>query len=169
MLIFSLEFPTSLDFHNTRVVLYPNTQPSGLGYGCGIFLYRPVRGLGFPQHTRTSLSVTHEDRVCPVSIDCVRVCACAYLNYGSIWLPITWVITRPPNQARPRLTYLWVCNRVHRSMFTHGGVIMHRQARCMGVGGVMLLRGVSSCPRGAGWADTPAGKYARPPQVCAWR
>ena len=31
-----------------------------------------------------------------MSIDCVGVCACHYLNYGSILLRITWVITRPP-------------------------------------------------------------------------
>ena len=66
-----------LGFHNTRGVLYRNTQLTGLGYGRGIFLQRPVRGLGFPQHTRISLSVTHQNRVCPVSIDCVRVWTCA--------------------------------------------------------------------------------------------
>ena len=27
---------------------------------------------------------------------------------------------------------------------------MHRHTRCMGVAGVMLFQGVSSCPRGAG-------------------
>ena len=33
----------------------------------------------------------------------------------------------------------------------------------------MLLQGVSSGPRGAGWADTPARRYGPPPQVGAWR
>ena len=64
----------------------------------------------------------------------------------------------PSDQARPRLTFGF-CNRVHRGKFTHGGVNMHRHTRCKGVGGVMLLRGVSLCPRGAGWADIPAGQY----------
>ena len=69
MLIFSLEFlRVGLVSHNTRGVLYPNVQPNGLGYGRGMFLWRPVRGLGFSQHTRTSLSVTHQNRVCPVSV-----------------------------------------------------------------------------------------------------
>ena len=46
---------------------------------------------------------------------------------------------------------------------------MNRHTRCRGVGGVKLLRGVSSCPRGVGWADTPAGPYGRPPQFATWR
>ena len=44
-----------LDFHNTRGVLYPNTQPNGLGYGRGIFLYRdPCVDLDF-HNTHESL------------------------------------------------------------------------------------------------------------------
>ena len=85
-----------LGFHNTRRVLPRNTPSNGLGYERGIFWWRPLHGLGFRQETRTSLSVTHQNRVCPVSIDCVRVCACLFFNYRSIWLPITWVITHPP-------------------------------------------------------------------------
>ena len=73
-----------LDFHNAQGILYPNTLPDGLRYGRGIFLYRTVHGRGFPQHTRTSLSVTHQNRARPVSIDCVCVCARAYFNYGLV-------------------------------------------------------------------------------------
>ena len=46
---------------------------------------------------------------------------------------------------------------------------MHTHTRFKGIGGVMLLEGVSSCPRGAGWAVTPPGRYGRPAQVGAWR
>ena len=46
---------------------------------------------------------------------------------------------------------------------------MHRHTRCMGVGGGMLLRGVSSCPRGAGLADTPPRQCGRPFHVGARR
>ena len=42
--IFSRVSPrVDLDFHKTRGVLYPNTQPNGLGFGRGMFLWRPVR------------------------------------------------------------------------------------------------------------------------------
>ena len=73
----------------------------GSGYrfnGAGMIRWRPVLGLGFLQYTRTSLSVTHQSRVCPSPFDrpCVCVYACACFTYGSIWLPITWVISRPP-------------------------------------------------------------------------
>ena len=69
MLIFSLEFPASgLGFPQ-----HPRGPPSR----------RPTKRVGiwawhvfvearpwtwFPQHTRTSLSVTHQNRVCPVSV-----------------------------------------------------------------------------------------------------
>ena len=52
----------TLDFHNTREVLYPNTQPNRLGYGCGIFPYRDrcvdldfskTHESLFPRHTKT--------------------------------------------------------------------------------------------------------------------
>ena len=77
MLIFFYSSPrVDLGFHNTRGVLYPNTQPKGLKYGPGVFLYTPLRGLGFPQHTRTTFSVTHHNRVCPVSI----VCDCVFVH-----------------------------------------------------------------------------------------
>ena len=85
-------------FHNTQVVLYPNTQPTGSGYGPGIFKKRPVRGLGFQQHTRASLSMTHQNPVCHRPMDSVPVGACRQFNYRSIWLPVTWVITRPPSK-----------------------------------------------------------------------
>ena len=56
----------------------------------------PASGLGFPEHTRASLSVTHRNRVCPVSVHRVCLCARAFFNHGSICLPITSVISRPP-------------------------------------------------------------------------
>ena len=46
---------------------------------------------------------------------------------------------------------------------------MHCHTRCEMVWGFMLFWGVSSCPRGAGVADTPAGRYGQPPKVHAWR
>ena len=95
MLIFSLEFPASgLGFpHHLRGPL--SQRPTKrVRIWAWHFLWRPVRGLGFPQHTRTPLSVTHQNRVCPVSVGS-RACGCiAYFDYGSIWLPVTWVITR---------------------------------------------------------------------------
>ena len=53
-----------LDFHNTRGVLYPNTQPNGLGYGRGIFLYRdPCVDLDF-HNTQKSLFLRHTKTGC---------------------------------------------------------------------------------------------------------
>ena len=65
MLMFSLEFPTSgLGFPQHLGVLYPNTQPNGLGYGCGIFPYRdPCVDLDF-HNTHESLFLRHTKTGC---------------------------------------------------------------------------------------------------------
>ena len=77
---------------------------------------------------------------------------------------------RPPDQASPRLSCECCFVTVYTGIkFTHEGVNMHCHTRCKGVGRVMLLRGVSSDPRGAGWANTPAGWYGSPPEYGAWR
>ena len=52
--------------------------------------------LGF-HNTHRPPSLWHTETGCaPCQFDRVRVCAWAYFNYRSIWLPITWFITRPP-------------------------------------------------------------------------
>ena len=64
-----------LDFHNTRGVLYPNTQPNGLGCGRGIFLYRdPCVDLDF-HNTHESLRPRHTKKGVPVANGsvCVRM------------------------------------------------------------------------------------------------
>ena len=71
----------------------PTPNQTGWDMGVAYFFRDPCVDLGFHN---TSLAVTHQNRVCPVCIHRVRVCACAYFKCGSIWLPITWVITRPP-------------------------------------------------------------------------
>ena len=42
---------------------------------------------------------------------------------------------------------------------------MNRHTRCGGVGGKKLLQGMSTCPQGVGWADTPAGPYGDLPNL----
>ena len=54
--------------------------------------------LGF-HNTHGPLSPLHTKTGCaPCPFDHVPVCACAYFNYGTIWLPITWVITGCPTK-----------------------------------------------------------------------
>ena len=66
---------------------------------------------------------------------------------------------------------LWVCCvTVYTGIkFTQGGVNMDHRTRRKGVGGVMLLRGVSWGPGGAEWPDIPTGRYGLPPQAGSWR
>ena len=47
-----------LDFHNTRWVLYPDTQPNGLRYGRGIFLEDRASAGVSKTHTQLSLCDT---------------------------------------------------------------------------------------------------------------
>ena len=91
-----------LDFHNTQGVLYPNTQPNGLGYGRGI-LFIETRAWTWISTTHTSLSIRDTPKPgVPVANGSVRVC-----------MPLIWLrgymvayyvgYHPPPEQARPRL------------------------------------------------------------------
>ena len=135
-----------LGFHNTREVLYPNNQPNESGYGRGIFHQGPVRGLGFPQHTQASFSMTLENRVCHLPMDCDCVGACPYFWEYETTCYVGYDM--PPEQARPRLSLFFVT--VYTGItFTHRGVNMNRQTGCKGVWGVSAPRGRVIVPRGS--------------------
>ena len=98
MLIFSLEFFTSgLGFpqHPRGPLSQRPTKRVGIR-AWHVFVEARAWTWGATTHTDISLRDTPQPGVpCVRSIACVGF-ACAYFNYGSIWLPIMWVITRPP-------------------------------------------------------------------------
>ena len=100
MLIFSLEFPTSgLGFpQHPRGPLSQGPTKQVVIWGWHFFLEARACHFGF-HNTHGLLSPCHTKTGCaPCPFDRVRVCACAYFGYWSIWLPITWVITCPPTE-----------------------------------------------------------------------
>ena len=102
-------------------------------------------GLDF-HNTPACFSVTHQSPVCPVSIGCVHACACRCFNYGSIWVPIRCVITRPPNKQGLRFVgFVTVYTGIN---FAHDGANMHRHTRCEWVEGGQYSFG--ACFRAAG-------------------
>ena len=97
MLMFSLEFPRSglgLPQHPRGPLSQQPTKRMGI-WAWHIFFRGRCVYLGF-YNTHRPLSPGHTKTGCAPCPVCLRVCACADFNYGNIWLPITWVITRPP-------------------------------------------------------------------------
>ena len=66
-----------------------------------------------------------------MSIDCLHAFACRYFKYAGIWLPLTWVITRP--LFKQDLRFVGFVAVYIGIKFTHKGINMHRHTRCKGV------------------------------------
>ena len=61
--------------HNTRAVLYPNTQPNGLGYGRGI-CFLEARAWTLISTTHTDLSIRDTPKPVVPPVNWLRACVC---------------------------------------------------------------------------------------------